>query len=120
MQTRRRGLSPIFKATVLCWVMSRVVDFSSRGVGRTVKDLLKLASAVSGLPVPLVGFLIAMSLLFERVVSFDQALLLVFVAVGLHYIIGKKESQKLRRVESKKPVASIRPTKRNSLPKKIG
>lgn len=85
-----------------------------------MKDLLKLASGVSSLPVPLVGFLVAVSLLFEKVVSFDQALVLIFVSVGIHFIIGSRELKKTRRALRKKPVASLQSEKRNSLSRRTG
>jgi hypothetical protein len=101
-----------------------------------VKDLLKLAT--SGLPVPVLGFVAAIGLLYLKVVSFEQAQLLVWMAIFIYVVLEKREAQESRNpkvehsspevwppiiadkskeltaVEGKKPAAAARSTRRNS------
>ena len=85
-----------------------------------MKDLIKFVPLVQSWPWPKLGFLLVLALLFKQVVTFEQSLILILLAVVIGEIRGPKASAALamrhaeqkttgRRQEEKKTKA-----KRNS------
>jgi len=61
-----------------------------------MKELLKLAPFVQQWAWPKLGYLAAIALLLKRVITFDQALVLIFLAIMIDWFVGQKYARDKR------------------------
>jgi len=73
-----------------------------------VKELAKLVPLVQGWHLPKFGYVLALVLLYEKVVDFNQALILILIAIVIGRGLAGKSADPARRALKTKAAATKR------------